>query len=91
MLTGNLQSLESLAEKDLRRIFPRFQPGNFEINLKLVKEVQALAQKKNCTPAQLALGWLLTLSTRPNMPTIIPIPGASESTNAPKHLMVFAC
>ena len=61
----------------MRRIFPRFQGENFETNLKLAKEVDRLAAKKGCTSAQLALGWVRTLSKREGMPTIIPIPGTT--------------
>lgn len=38
-----------------------------------------MANKKKCTPAQLAIGWLLALSKRPDMPTIIPLPGATTA------------
>ena len=72
MLTGKLQSVSDIPENDLRRMFPRYQAGNFEINMNFVKEIQRLAAKKECSPAQLALGWLLTLSKRPEMPEIIP-------------------
>ena len=77
MLTGKLQSFDDLDEKDIRRMFPRYHRDNFEVNLKLVKEIAAMAAKKGCTPAQLALGWLVTLSKKDGMPEIIPIPGAS--------------
>lgn len=36
----------------MMRMFPRFQPGNFEINMQLVQQVEAIAAKKGCTPAQ---------------------------------------
>ena len=78
MLTGKLQSVDDMDQKDIRRMFPRYQQGNLEINIKLVKEIEALAMRKGCTPAQLALGWLVTLSKREDMPEIIPIPGASK-------------
>ena len=78
MLTGKLQSAEDMDPADFRRSFPRYQKGNFEVNLRLIKAVQDLAEKKGCTSAQLALGWLLALSKKPDMPTIIPIPGSSE-------------
>jgi pyridoxine 4-dehydrogenase len=57
---------------------PRFQDGNLEANLGLVDRVEALARKKGCTPAQISINWLLALSKRPGMPTIIPIPGSSN-------------
>lgn len=49
-------------------------------NIKLVNEAKALAARKGVAPAQIALGWILTLSGRPGMPTIIPIPGGSTSS-----------
>ena len=61
----------------MRKNFPRFQPDNFETNMKLVREVEKMAEKKNCTTGQLALGWLRTLSNKKGMPIIIPIPGAT--------------
>ena len=78
MLTGQFKAIGDLPEKDIRRMLPRYQPGNFETNLKLVKEVEQLAQKKGCTPAQLALNWVRCLSKREGMPEIIPIPGATS-------------
>ena len=77
MLSGQIRSFEDIPEKDLRRMLPRFQPPNFEKNMKLVKEVETLAHKKKCTSAQLALAWVVSLSKRQEMPTIIPIPGAT--------------
>lgn len=79
MLTGQIRKFEDLPEDSMMRHFPRFQPGNFEINLQLVDQVEQMAEKKGCTPAQLAINWTLALSRRPGMPTIIPIPGASTA------------
>lgn len=67
------------------RFFPRFQPGNFEINIELVKEAEQLAKKKGCTPAQLAINWTRALSRRPGMPTIIPIPGATTAARVEEN------
>lgn len=77
MLTGQIKSFTDIPESDLRRMLPRFQPENFENNLKLVKELEKIAKQKDCTPAQLAIGWLRTLSKRKGMPEIFPIPGAT--------------
>lgn len=77
MLTGTLKSPTDLPEGDYRRMFPKYQDGNFQENLKLVKEIEKMAERKGCTAAQIALGWLVALSKRPDMPTIIPIPGGS--------------
>ncbi|KAI1631683.1 pyridoxal reductase [Biscogniauxia mediterranea] len=79
MLTGQYKSIEDIPEGSLLRHLPRFQPGNFEINLQLVKQVEEMAKKKGCTPAQLAISWTRALSRRPGMPTIIPIPGATTA------------
>ncbi|KAJ4162929.1 hypothetical protein NW754_014350 [Fusarium falciforme] len=81
LLTGQIKSIDDIPESDGRRHLPRFQPGNFEINLQLVKQVEDMAAKRNCTPAQLALGWVSSLQRRPGMPAIIPIPGG---TTVPK-------
>ena len=77
MLTGQIKSYEDIPEGDIRKMLPRFQPENFEVNVKLVTELGKIATKKNCTSAQLALGWLRSLSKREGMPEIIPIPGAT--------------
>jgi pyridoxine 4-dehydrogenase len=77
MLTGQFKSYSDIPEKDIRRILPRFQPDVFENNMKLVKELEVITKKKSCTPAQLALSWLLSMSKRPGMTEIIPIPGAT--------------
>lgn len=71
-------------------MFPRFQSEAFEHNLKLVKQVKALAEKKGYTPAKLAIGWVRSLSNCPGLPTIIPIPGvttAARVENA-KHIQL---
>lgn len=77
MLSGQIKSFDDIPEKDLRRMLPRFQPPNFENNMKLVKKLETLAQKKKCTSVQLALAWVVSLSKKKGMPTIIPIPGAT--------------
>jgi len=79
MLTGQIKSIDDIPEGDIRKILPRFQPENFDTNLKLVRELEKIAKKRNCTSAQLALGWLRTLSKREGMPEIIPIPGATTA------------
>jgi len=79
MLTGEIKTPADLPADDMRRKYPRFQPEAFEVNLQLVRQVQELAAKKGCTPAQLAINWCRALSRRPGMPTIIPIPGATTA------------
>jgi aryl-alcohol dehydrogenase-like predicted oxidoreductase len=69
-LTGAIQGSGELAATDWRRQNPRFQEGNVEQNRQLVEAVTELAQARGCTPAQLALAWLLAQG-----PDIVPIPG----------------
>jgi aryl-alcohol dehydrogenase-like predicted oxidoreductase len=72
-LTGAFQRPEDLSPDDYRRHMPRFQGNNFEHNLNLVEKVKEIAEGKNCTPAQLALAWLLARGE-----DIIPIPGTKH-------------
>ena len=72
-LTGTLRDVSTLAEKDLRRGMPRFQPDNYAANLQLLEPYQALAAKAGCTPAQLALAWLLARAAH-----VVPIPGTTQ-------------
>jgi aryl-alcohol dehydrogenase-like predicted oxidoreductase len=58
-LTGAFHKPEDLASDDSRRHMPRFQGENFKHNLQLVEKVREISKEKNCTPAQLALAWLL--------------------------------
>jgi len=72
-LTGRFQKFDDLPAGDFRRGSPRFQGTNFQKNLDLVRKVQEIAREKGCTPAQLALAWLLA---RDN--DIVPIPGTKQ-------------
>ncbi len=72
-LTGRFQRPEDLADDDWRRHNPRFSGANFADNLRLVDAVQAMARRKGCTPAQLALAWVLAQGD-----DIIPIPGTKH-------------
>jgi len=80
-LTGRYRSIEDLDVKDFRRHSPRFQGANFAKNLGLVDKVQEIAQEKNCTPAQLALAWLLAQG-----PSIVPIPGTTNAQRLNENL-----
>jgi aryl-alcohol dehydrogenase-like predicted oxidoreductase len=60
--------------KDIRRTMPRFEPAHYAENLKLLPGYKALAQEAGCTPAQLALAWLLH-----KREDIIPIPGTTST------------
>jgi aryl-alcohol dehydrogenase-like predicted oxidoreductase len=72
-LTGRFRTFEDLPEDDYRRNSPRFQGGNFQKNLDLVERVEDVARRKQCTPAQLALAWLLAQGK-----DIVPIPGTKQ-------------
>jgi aryl-alcohol dehydrogenase-like predicted oxidoreductase len=72
-LTGTIASVEDLGASDARRQMPRFQPRNLPHNLALVTELHRLAAAEGCTPAQLALAWLLSRG-----PGIVPIAGTSR-------------
>ncbi|KAH6656901.1 voltage-gated shaker-like K+ channel, subunit [Truncatella angustata] len=85
MLTGQIKKPEDIPEDFMTRQFPRFKPGNFEINVQLVHQVEDMAKKKGCTPAQLAINWTRALSSRPGMPTIIPIPGATTAARVDEN------
>src|SRR6266542_997231 len=72
-LAGRFQALADLAPDDWRRTNPRFQGENFAKNQALAAQVKQLAAQKGCTPAQLALAWLLSRGD-----DVIPIPGTSS-------------
>ena len=72
-LTGHVANIAALRTGDVRRGMPRFQGDNLRRNLALVEELKAHATAENCTPAQLALAWVLSRA-----PFIVPIPGTSH-------------
>ena len=72
-LTGTIRSPQDLADEDWRKTNPRFTQGNFEKNLRIVDEVQAIASELDATPAQVALAWLLAQGE-----DIAPIPGTKR-------------
>lgn len=73
-LTGSLKRAEDLPEGDWRKAnIPRLQGENYERNLAMVAAVKEIAARKGCTPAQIALAWLLHLGK-----DIVPIPGTKR-------------
>src|SRR6059058_5359981 len=72
-LTGQIKRREHLPEDDYRRTSPRFQGENFQRNLDLIKHLEEIAREKKCTPAQLALAWVLAQGD-----DIVPIPGTKR-------------
>jgi len=73
LLTGRFRSRADFTPDDYRQFTPRFAEGAFEANVRLVERVAEIAREKDCTPAQLALAWLLAKG-----PEIVPIPGTKS-------------
>jgi len=80
ILTGQVKNAE-FGPKDFRRMSPRFQGDNFQKNLELVTRVEQIASEKRCTPAQLALAWVLAQGE-----DIVPIPGTKRRTYLDQNL-----
>jgi len=72
-LSGRFKSPGDFPADDFRKNHPRFQGENFEKNIQLVREVEAMASEKGCTTAQLALAWVLAQGE-----DIVPIPGTKH-------------
>jgi len=67
---------------------PRFQDDAMAHNLKLVDQIQAMADKKGCTPAQLALAWVRSIGKKEGMPLVIPIPGSTTASRVKENSTV---
>jgi aryl-alcohol dehydrogenase-like predicted oxidoreductase len=80
-LTGAIRSPEDFDADDWRRSSPRFQGENFARNLSLAEKVKSLAADKGCTPAQLALAWVLAQGEH-----LVPIPGTRRARNLDDNL-----
>lgn len=76
-LSGKIRSVDDLDPSDWRRQNPRFQGENLEKNLRLADRIREIAERKGCTPAQLALAWVLAQGR-----DVVPIPG----TRSPRRL-----
>ncbi|KAJ5620378.1 pyridoxal reductase [Penicillium lagena] len=83
---GAVKSTSDIPEGDFRRYLPRFQEQAFQTNLKLINEVESLATRKGVAPTQVALGWVHSLSGKPGMPTIIPIPGGTTKDKVVQNM-----
>jgi aryl-alcohol dehydrogenase-like predicted oxidoreductase len=83
-LTGAFQKPEDFAPADFRRHLPRFQSENIKRNLRIVEKVKEIAAEKNCTPAQLALAWLLAQGE-----DIVPIPGTKRRERLEENLQAI--
>jgi aryl-alcohol dehydrogenase-like predicted oxidoreductase len=80
-LTGTLREVGTLQAQDIRRGMPRFEPVHYAANLALLPAYEALAREAACTPAQLALAWLLTRGEH-----VIPIPGTTNRAHLRENL-----
>src|SRR6187200_737184 len=72
-LTAKITNLDELAHDDWRRGMPRFEQENFRRNMELVEKIRAIAASNGCTPAQLALAWVMAQGD-----DIVPIPGTKR-------------
>lgn len=80
-LTDTLSDVSGFDARDIRRAMPRFEPEIYPRNLALLAPFRALAQEAGCTPAQLALAWLLAQGD-----DIVPIPGTTSATHLAEDL-----
>jgi aryl-alcohol dehydrogenase-like predicted oxidoreductase len=80
-LTGQFKRPEDIPEGDFRRFNPRFQGDNFNKNLDLVRHIQALAQAKGATPAQIALAWVMAQGE-----DVVPIFGSTKRSRVEENL-----
>ncbi|ANF96298.1 aldo/keto reductase [Paenibacillus bovis] len=80
-LTGQIKSFDDLPADDYRRMYPRFQGENFNKNLEVVALIEEMAARKECTPSQLALAWLLSRGEQ-----IVPIPGTKHLDRVRQNL-----
>jgi aryl-alcohol dehydrogenase-like predicted oxidoreductase len=80
-LTGRFKRFEDFPADDYRRFSPRFQGGNFQRNLDLVRHIEELARAKGVTSAQLALAWVLSRGD-----DIVPIPGTKKRSRLEENV-----
>ena len=73
LLSARIKQAGDMPEDDRRRQHPRFQEGNLEHNLGLVRRIEEIAREKGATPSQLALAWLLAQGE-----DVFPIPGTKR-------------
>lgn len=84
-LTATLKTLDSLLPKDRRREHPRFKPENIARNAELLQPLERIAAAKKCTPAQVALAWLLAQGQ-----DVVPIPGTKRRTYLEQNCAALA-
>jgi aryl-alcohol dehydrogenase-like predicted oxidoreductase len=81
ILAGNMSRDFKFDDKDFRNAIPRFQGENFQKNLMLADFVATIAQKKNITSGQVALGWLLSQKE-----WFVPIPGTKKISRLEENI-----
>lgn len=81
MLGGQIKSPNDFEEGDFRKMAPRFSAENFPKNLELVDRINEIAKKKNCTPSQLTLAWILAQGD-----DFFPIPGTTNPQRLEENL-----
>lgn len=80
-LSGSLRDVSTFEPKDIRRGMPRFEPGHYTANLALLEPFEALAREAACTPAQLALAWVLARGDH-----VVAIPGTTQPAHLDENL-----
>ena len=83
-LTGRFRNTGALGDRDFRKFHPRFQPDTMEQNLRIVNSIEQIAKEKGCTPAQLALAWVLAQGD-----DLVPIPGTKRRAYLDQNLGAF--
>ncbi len=81
MMSGHIADPATLADSDSRKRHPRYAKDNLEHNRSLAQKVDAIAKRKGCTPAQLALAWVLAQGD-----DVIPIPGTKRKDRLAENL-----
>lgn len=77
-LTGKIRTLDDLPKDSVLRGYPRFQPGAFEINIKLVDSLREVARKKSASLSQVALAWVIAQGRESKGAPVIPIPSSTN-------------
>jgi aryl-alcohol dehydrogenase-like predicted oxidoreductase len=80
-LTGQIRSMDDLADDDWRKTSPRFMGENFQRNLRIADEVETIAKEVGATPAQVAIAWLLAQGD-----DIAPIPGTKRVSRVEENV-----
>ncbi|MDA8180331.1 MAG: aldo/keto reductase [Desulfobacteria bacterium] len=82
---GRVRTTGDLFEKDFRRTSPRFEEANLARNVELLRAFEAVARDKGCTPAQLALAWVLSRGK-----DIVPIPGTKRRVRLEENVSALS-